>query len=41
VQIERIVRTWTDALADELARNYDPARARSLFERYEAAFSQG
>ena len=39
--VERIVRTWTDALADELARNYDPARARSLFERYETAFSQG
>jgi glutamate dehydrogenase len=39
--VERIVRTWSDALADELARAHDPARARGLFERYENAFSQG
>jgi glutamate dehydrogenase len=39
--VERIVRTWPDALADELARTHDPARAGGLFERYENAFSQG
>ena len=39
--IEAIVRTWRDELADELARAYDPARARALLERYRDAFSGG
>ncbi len=39
--VERMVRTWADALADELGRAHEAARARSLFERYENAFSDG
>ena len=39
--IEAIVRTWVDALGDELARVYDAARARALFRRYRDAFSEG
>src|SRR5947199_181895 len=39
--VEAIVRTWTDTLADELARVHDAVRARMLFERYRNAFSQG
>jgi glutamate dehydrogenase len=39
--VEAIVRTWIDKLADELARNHDPAAARVLLERYRDAFSQG
>jgi glutamate dehydrogenase len=39
--VEAIVRTWTDELADELARVHDAARARALFDRYRNAFSQG
>jgi glutamate dehydrogenase len=39
--VEAIVRTWTDELADELARVHSPVRARALFERYRSAFSQG
>jgi glutamate dehydrogenase len=39
--IEAIVRTWVDELGEELARSYDPLRARSLFNRYRNAFSQG
>ena len=39
--VEAIVRTWIDALADELVRHYDPAGARVLLERYRDAFSQG
>src|SRR5205807_2330491 len=37
--VEAIVRTWTDALLDELARLYDPVGAHALFERYRDAFS--
>jgi glutamate dehydrogenase len=36
-----IVRSWTDALADALARGHDPVAARALFERYRNAFSVG
>jgi glutamate dehydrogenase len=39
--VERIVRTWVDALADELARTQEPGRARGLLDRYDNAFSQG
>ena len=39
--VEAIVRTWTDTLADELARVHEAARARALFQRYRTAFSQG
>ena len=39
--VEAIVRTWIDELADELARNTDPAKARALLERYRDAFSEG
>jgi glutamate dehydrogenase len=39
--VEAIVRTWVDELGEELARNYDPLRARALFKRYRDAFSQG
>ncbi|MFL6797316.1 MAG: NAD-glutamate dehydrogenase [Xanthobacteraceae bacterium] len=39
--IEAIVRTWADALADELALSFDPARARELRRCYGHAFSEG
>ena len=39
--VEAIVRTWTDKLGEELARSYDPVRARALLERYRGAFSDG
>jgi len=39
--VEAIVRTWIDALGDELARAHDPVRARALLERYRDAFSEG
>jgi glutamate dehydrogenase len=39
--VEAIVRTWVDSLGDELARNYDPVKARILLDRYRDAFSQG
>jgi glutamate dehydrogenase len=39
--VEAIVRTWTDELAAELVRAYDPLRARALLERYRHAFSDG
>jgi glutamate dehydrogenase len=39
--VEAIVRTWIDALGDELGRQHDPAGAVVLFERYRDAFSQG
>jgi glutamate dehydrogenase len=39
--VEAIVRTWVDTLGDELARNYDPVKARVLLERYRGAFTQG
>ncbi len=34
-----IVRTWVDALDDEIARTQEAGRARQLFERYRKAFS--
>jgi glutamate dehydrogenase len=39
--VEAIVRTWVDELGEELARNYDPLKARALFKRYRDAFSEG
>ena len=39
--VEAMVRTWTDELGDELARVYEPARARVMLERYRNAFSVG
>src|SRR4029079_1699878 len=39
--VEGIVRTWTDKLGEELARNYDPEKGRALLERYGGAFSDG
>jgi glutamate dehydrogenase len=39
--VEAIVRTWTDALGEELARNYDTGRARALLAQYRDAFDQG
>jgi glutamate dehydrogenase len=39
--VEAIVRTWVDELGEELARAYDPARARVLFKRYRDAFLDG
>ena len=39
--VEAIVRTWIDALGEELWRVYDPARAQALLRRYRYAFSQG
>jgi glutamate dehydrogenase len=38
--VAAIIRTWTDALADELAA-HDPIKVRKLFERYRDAFSVG
>jgi glutamate dehydrogenase len=40
-QVEAIVRTWIDALGDELAQLHEPARASALLQRYGDAFSQG
>src|SRR5262249_19681644 len=40
-QVESIVRTWVDELADELARSFDPIKARRLLDRYSDAFSNG
>ena len=37
--VSAIVRTWVDALGEELARTQEPSRARHLFERYRKAFS--
>jgi glutamate dehydrogenase len=37
--VSAIVRTWVDALGEEIARTQEPGRARSLFERYRKAFS--
>ncbi len=34
-----IVRTWADALAEQLSLAFEPARARALFELYGGAFS--
>jgi len=40
-EVEAIVRTWTDALAEALARAHPPEQARALFARYSEAFPQG
>ncbi|MGD9922940.1 MAG: NAD-glutamate dehydrogenase domain-containing protein, partial [Pseudorhodoplanes sp.] len=37
--VSEIVRTWVDALGEQLAQAHDPDRARKLFERYRKAFS--
>ncbi len=37
--IAKIVRTWFDELADNLAESYDQTRAKLLAERYATAFS--
>jgi glutamate dehydrogenase len=37
--VSAIVRTWVDALEDEIARTQEAGRARQLFERYRKAFS--
>jgi glutamate dehydrogenase len=37
--VSAIVRTWVDALDDEIARTQEAGRARQLFERYRKAFS--
>ena len=34
-----IVRTWTDALLEQLSLNFDSQRAKALFKRYSAGFS--
>ena len=39
--VAEIIRTWNDALADELGHSFDPAKARMLYERYRNAFSVG
>jgi len=39
--VAAIVRTWVDEFGDKLAQNYDPVRARALFERYRDAYSDG
>jgi glutamate dehydrogenase len=36
-----IVRTWTDALGEALADAHDPDQARTLFDCYRDAFSEG
>ncbi len=37
--VSAIVRTWVDALGEQLARTQEAGRARKLFERYRKAFS--
>ena len=37
--VSGIVRTWVDALGDEITRTQEAGRARQLFERYRKAFS--
>ena len=39
--VAEIVRSWADALGDELAGGFDPIKARMLYERYRNAFSIG
>ena len=36
--VERIIRTWTDALAEALALVHDPPKAQALLRRYAQAF---
>ncbi|MBX6327362.1 MAG: NAD-glutamate dehydrogenase [Pseudolabrys sp.] len=40
-EVERLVRTWTDGLAEALNATYPPDRARMLLDRYRTAFSEG
>src|SRR6185437_11832165 len=40
-EVEAIIRTWSDGLCDALALSHPPGEARSLFERYRQAFSEG
>ncbi len=37
--VSEIVRTWVDALSEQLERTQSPDQARKLFERYRKAFS--
>ncbi len=39
--VSDIIRTWADALADELGKSFDPIKAQTLYERYRNAFSAG
>ena len=39
--IEKMVRTWHDALADALAQGHDPERTHALMDKYGKAFSAG
>src|SRR5262249_56864061 len=39
--VAAIVRLWADEHGEELARNFDPERARSLLDRFGNAFSEG
>ncbi|MDT3685194.1 MAG: NAD-glutamate dehydrogenase [Pseudorhodoplanes sp.] len=39
--VSAIVRTWNDALMEQLALNFDPAKAKDLLIRYQDAFSPG
>jgi glutamate dehydrogenase len=39
--ISDIIRTWADALAEELDKSFDPIKAQALYERYRNAFSAG
>ena len=40
-EVEAIIRTWNDGLAEALAALDPPAQAQALFARYSAAFSEG
>ncbi|HWC91997.1 MAG TPA: NAD-glutamate dehydrogenase domain-containing protein, partial [Pseudolabrys sp.] len=40
-EVEAIIRTWSDGLCDALALSHPPGEARTLFERYRQAFSEG
>jgi glutamate dehydrogenase len=39
--VGNIVRTWIDELSEALGHAHDPAKARTLLERYREAFSDG
>ena len=39
--VNAIVRTWTDALFEQLSLNYEPARAKDLLVRYQSGFPAG
>jgi len=40
-EVEDIILTWTDGLAESLEIRYSPEEARVLFNRYQQAFSEG